>query len=69
MRSKEEAADYRYFNDPDLPIIKIKQETITSIGQNLPELPDKKLESLMSQGLTYYEAEILINDSELSELL
>lgn len=66
MRSKEEAADYRYFNDPDLPIIKIKQETITSIAQNLPELPDKKLESLMSQGLTYYEAEILINDSELS---
>ncbi len=66
MRSKEEAADYRYFPEPDLPVIEIAEETIEKIKNNLPELPNQKLERLVSEkNLTPYEAEILIDDIEL----
>ena len=66
MRSKEEAADYRYFTDPDLPIIKITQETLESIKNNLPELPHERFERFIQKGLTPYEADILINERELA---
>jgi aspartyl-tRNA(Asn)/glutamyl-tRNA(Gln) amidotransferase subunit B len=42
MRSKEEAADYRYFPDPDLLPIILEQSYIDYIAANMPELPDAK---------------------------
>ena len=42
MRSKEEAHDYRYFPEPDLPPILVSQEWIDEIKAKLPELPDEK---------------------------
>lgn len=66
MRSKEEAADYRYFEDPDLPILDISQELIEQFRTNLPELPDQKLTRLMQMGLSEYEANILVDDLELA---
>jgi aspartyl-tRNA(Asn)/glutamyl-tRNA(Gln) amidotransferase subunit B len=67
MRSKEEAADYRYFQDPDLPLIEIAQAQIDAIRKDLPELPDQKLNRLMTtMGLTAYEADILIEEPEVS---
>ncbi len=65
MRSKEEAADYRYFRDPDLPIIKVEQNFFDEIKAKMPELPHEKLERLIAQGLTPYEAEILVSDRDL----
>ncbi len=41
MRSKEDAHDYRYFPDPDLPPIRISDEWIEEIRKNMPELPDQ----------------------------
>ena len=68
MRSKEEAADYRYFDDPDLPIIEIREEQINQAQNALPELPDQKLDRLcIKHGLSEYEANILIDDLELSK--
>ncbi len=68
MRSKEEAADYRYFTDPDLPIIEVSDEWIEDVRKNLPELPEQKIERLQSQfGLTAYEADILMEDKELAD--
>jgi len=68
MRSKEEAADYRYFEDPDLPIIILESSYIQEMKKLLPELPHEKFERLMSQkGLTAYEADILIEDLELAD--
>ncbi len=68
MRSKEEAADYRYFNDPDLPLIVITPEEIAHIKANLAELPHEKHERLCSkQGLSNYEADVLINNKALAD--
>ncbi len=49
MRSKEEAHDYRYFPDPDLPPLVIEDATVERIRQTLPELPDAKILRFMKQ--------------------
>lgn len=67
MRSKEEAADYRYFPDPDLPLIEINQEYISNINAQMPELPFQKFDRLVSEnGLTPYEADIIVDDLALA---
>ena len=67
MRSKEETADYRFFQEPDLPIIAIDDERIAHAKQNMPELPLAKFERFTQQlGLHDYEADILIEDIELA---
>ncbi len=42
MRSKEEAHDYRYFPDPDLPVVTVNAERVRSIQSSMPELPDAR---------------------------
>ena len=60
MRSKEEAHDYRYFPEPDLVPICISDETIESIKQELPELPEAKRARYVSEyGLPEYDAGVL----------
>lgn len=61
MRSKEEAHDYRYFPDPDLLPLELKNDWIAQIKQTLPELPDQKKHRFMeSYGLSVYDAGVLI---------
>lgn len=61
MRSKEEAHDYRYFPEPDLPPIVVSKEWIEKIKSGLPELPDqKRLRFIKEYGLPEYDAELLI---------
>jgi len=68
LRTKEEAADYRYFPDPDLPLVVITQEHINAIKSRMPELPSEKFERLQKDyNLNTYEADILINDQELTD--
>ena len=63
MRTKEEAHDYRYFPDPDLPPLEISTNLIGEIKKNLPELPDVKKKKLIDgYGLSSYESSILISD-------
>jgi len=60
MRSKEEAHDYRYFPEPDLPPLKIEPEWVDNIKANLPELPDQAQQRLVNEyGLTEYDAYII----------
>ena len=67
MRSKEDAADYRYFQCPDLPILEISRELVDRIKNKLPELPQEKFLRLTTNfNLSEYEADILIQDLELS---
>lgn len=57
MRSKEEAEDYRYFPDPDLPPLRIDPSWINDIAASMPELPDQAQERLMENyGLSDYDA-------------
>lgn len=67
MRAKEQAADYRYFPDPDLPLLELDNTLIEEIKKTMPELPEEKFEKFLSQyGLSTYEAEILISDLALA---
>ena len=67
MRSKEETAEYCFFQEPDLPIIVIDDERLEKTKQSMPELPMAKFERFTQQlGLTEYEADILIDDLDLA---
>lgn len=68
MRSKEEAADYRYFQDPDLPLIQVNEEWISRIKKQMPELPHQKFDRFVKDiGLSEYEAQILVEDKQLAD--
>lgn len=65
MRSKEEAHDYRYFPDPDLPPLVFSQEQVDDIRNNLPELPDAKRNRFITAfGLNHYDASVLVSEKE-----
>lgn len=60
MRSKEDAQDYKYFPEPDLPPIEISDEYIENIKNNMPELPREKKQRYMTElGLPEYDTNIL----------
>jgi aspartyl-tRNA(Asn)/glutamyl-tRNA(Gln) amidotransferase subunit B len=57
QRSKEEAHDYRYFPEPDLPPIFVSSEWVAELRGRLPELPDARRERYMQDlGLSRYDA-------------
>ncbi|MCL5116396.1 MAG: Asp-tRNA(Asn)/Glu-tRNA(Gln) amidotransferase subunit GatB [Firmicutes bacterium] len=64
QRSKEEANDYRYFPEPDLPPLVLSAEWIESVRQALPALPDAIREALVSRGIPPKDAEVLVLDRE-----
>lgn len=67
MRSKEDAHDYRYFPDPDLPPLRLTSERIEKIKATLPELPDAKQQRLMNSfGLPKYDAFVLVSEQEIA---
>jgi len=68
MRSKEDAHDYRYFPDPDLLPLEIKNDFIEKIKSEIPELPDEKKKRFIDKfNLSPYEANILVSDKETSD--
>lgn len=61
LRSKEEAHDYRYFPDPDLPVAHISQKWIEAIQADLPELPHAKEQRFIKDyGLRQEDAQQLV---------
>lgn len=68
MRSKEEAADYRYFPDPDLPPVFVDDEWIERVKRKLPELPMQKSERFQKEyGLKADDADIISEDGALAQ--
>lgn len=60
MRSKEDAQDYKYFPEPDLPPIEISDARIQEIRESMPELPEQKKQRYREAlGLPEYDTEIL----------
>lgn len=68
MRTKEEAADYRYFPDPDLLPVRVTDQMIEKFKAELPELPLARARRFMeSQGLPEYDASVLTNEKEIAD--
>ncbi|MDP4608896.1 MAG: Asp-tRNA(Asn)/Glu-tRNA(Gln) amidotransferase subunit GatB [Burkholderiaceae bacterium] len=60
MRTKEDAADYRYFPDPDLPPLVIARDWVSSVEATMPELPRVMAKRFMdAHGLSAYDADML----------
>ena len=69
MRSKEDAADYRFIPDPDLPVIKIDKKRVDKLERELPETPLEKLDKIIRKyKIDKKNAEILIKNLEIAEL-
>ena len=68
MRSKEDAHDYRYFPDPDLPPIDLDEGFVERLKQTLPELPDRKKARFMADyDLSSYDASVLVAERETAD--
>ncbi|WP_418963694.1 Asp-tRNA(Asn)/Glu-tRNA(Gln) amidotransferase subunit GatB [Cetobacterium sp.] len=68
MRSKEDAMDYRYFAEPDLPKLVIKNEEIERVKELMPESKTDKLRRFTEEyGLPEYDANILTDEIELAD--
>ncbi len=68
LRSKEDAHDYRYFPDPDIPDIFLSNEDITTLKASMPELPHIRFERYTKQyGLSEYDADVIIQNKLFSD--
>ncbi len=68
MRSKEEAHDYRYFPEPDLPPLRVTQEEVDAIKASMPELPNQLRKRFETEfGLSAYDADVLTQTQALSQ--
>lgn len=68
IRTKEDAPDYRYFPDPDLPPVKITQQQIDKINSQMPELPLTKVKRfLVDYSLNSVDVERLISDQKTAQ--
>ena len=68
MRSKEEAHDYRYFPEPDLPLLAVTAEWIAEARRSLPELPaDRRRRFVAEYGLPPYDAGVLTEEKEVAD--
>ncbi len=67
MRSKEEAHDYRYFPEPDLPPLVVSPKWVETVKSQLPELPDEKAQRFVKEfGLPEYDAKVITSSKALA---
>ena len=68
IREKEEANDYRYFPEPDLPPLNLSDDYLSNIKNNLPALPQQLYEKYISEfGLSEYDAAQLTSEKEIAD--
>ncbi len=68
MRGKEQAEDYRFITDPDLPVMNLEKSRINKLNSSLPETPQEKLSKLIKKySIDKKSAEILTKKLEIAE--
>jgi len=68
MRSKEEAHDYRYFPEPDLPPLLVDEVRIDRVRETMPELPEARSRRFVSEyGIPAYDAGVLTQSAQLAD--
>ena len=68
MRSKEDAHDYRYFPEPDLPVVVVPVDWVNEIRESLPELPEVRLNRFVNEfGIPEYDAEVLTEERAVAD--
>lgn len=69
MRSKENAQDYRFIPDPDLPVVRVEGKRVKALQKSLPETPMEKLTKIIRKyKIDKENAEILTKNLEIAEL-
>jgi aspartyl-tRNA(Asn)/glutamyl-tRNA(Gln) amidotransferase subunit B len=68
QRVKESADDYRYFPEPDLPVLVINRDWVEEVRDILPELPDARRDRFINTfGLSRYDASVLVADQAVAD--
>ena len=68
MRSKEDAHDYRYFPDPDIPPIVFTEEELEQIKNSIPELPEQRVKRYVEEyGIKKADADIIVGDKRICD--
>ena len=68
IRDKEEADDYRYFPEPDLPPFQLQEEFIERISKTIPELPAAKIDRYISElNLSEYDASVIADERSFAQ--
>jgi aspartyl-tRNA(Asn)/glutamyl-tRNA(Gln) amidotransferase subunit B len=68
LRSKEEAHDYRYFPEPDIPPVLLSNEDIAEIKNSMPEMPQTRFNRYTQEyKLPYDDAKLIISSKEFSD--
>ncbi len=66
LRDKEEAHDYRYFNEPDLQPVIVEEALITEMKEAMPPLPKELFEKYRGHGLSEYDASLITDSKEIA---
>jgi aspartyl-tRNA(Asn)/glutamyl-tRNA(Gln) amidotransferase subunit B len=69
QRSKEEAHDYRYFPEPDIPPLAISPNQVAEITKNMPLLPQALRERFAGLGLDWSQISTILDEPEVAEML
>lgn len=68
MRSKEDSQDYRYFPEPDLPLVVISKERLENVKKSMPEFSEEKFIRFVNEyKIKENEARVLVSELELSD--
>ena len=68
MRSKEDAHDYRYFPDPDIPPIIFTEEELEAIRESLPEMPEQRVKRYVEEyGIKRADADLIVGSKKICD--
>ena len=67
MRDKVDAIDYRFYVDPNIPVVRLTNEFKESIRKEIPILPQERIKNYISLGVSYKDAKTIVREKSLSD--